>query len=184
MEAPLCVITGAPGAGKTTLLAELADNGYRVVHEAARTLLEEGARCGETVRASREDERAFQLRIFQRQTATEATLDRRTTTFLDRGIPDTVAFFRLHGWPLPAHVVSMTRACRYDAVFLLRRIPDPGPDRARIETGAERDVLERLLLETYECIDAPMFVLPVRPLQERTRAVLGHLRRLGLTHDH
>jgi predicted ATPase len=178
MRAPLYVVTGAPGAGKTTLLETLAGRGYRVLREAARELLDEEVRRGGSVDVSRRDEHDFQRRVLHRKIEVESNLDRRSTTFLDRGIPDTVAFFRLHGWNLPAQVASLVRRCDYDAVFLLEALPDVGADQARIETAGECDRLEKLLRETYQDVGAPMVILPVAPVSERADAVLAYMQQV------
>lgn len=179
MLAPLYVVTGAPGAGKTTLLAGLAELGHRVLPEAARELLAEDSRRGIPVEASRSDEQEFQRRVLQRKVETERALGRKVSTFLDRGIPDTVAFWRLHGWPLPAGLDDLVRRCKYDAVFMLEALPRVSHDYARTETVVERARVERLLWETYESLDAVILPIPMASIRERVAKVLAHVNQVG-----
>ena len=113
-----CVVTGAPSSGKTTVILELAKAGYKIIPEAARTIIDEGLAQGKTIEEIRGDEAAFQRRITARKLKTEASLPRHEIIFLDRAVPDSIAYDRLMGHDL-GESIRVSRRNLYREVFYL-----------------------------------------------------------------
>jgi predicted ATPase len=169
------VLTGPPGSGKTTLLESLARRGIQTVPEAARALLTDASTRGQSAKMTREDERGFQDRVLQLKLETERRCDVAQTTVFDRGIPDTLAYYRLHGWqPSPSLTEALSRA-NYAAAFMLEPLSTVASDPLRIESSQQRSLLSELLWATYRECEVPIVPVPAASLTQRVATVLERL---------
>jgi predicted ATPase len=96
----------------------------------------------------------FQSEILRRGFSSEAALPSDELIFLDRAIPDSLAYFRLYGIS-PEPYMKRIRSAKYRRVFYLDPLDSYVADYARIESSDERDQLGSLLLKAYSdfCID-------------------------------
>ena len=92
------VITGNPGSGKNTLLKALRRRGVSVRFEVARQYIEEQIELGKNIEEIRSNEQSFQTEVLKRKVEREHHLDPQEVVFLDRGIPDTYAYLKGHGF--------------------------------------------------------------------------------------
>jgi predicted ATPase len=168
------VITGGPCSGKTTLVNALAEQGYHTVPEVARTLLERGLAAGKTVEQIHEDDAVFQRALLAEKVAAEAALPTGEVVFLDRGIPDSVAYFERAGIADDPALEAALMTTRYRKAFLLDLLPYVN-DPARVETEAEAKKLHERIAEAYEKANIEVVRVPVMPLPERIAFVLSHL---------
>lgn len=165
------VITGAPCAGKTSVIRELARRGWPVVQETARAYIEERQAAGESLEAIRSDEFAFETEIMRRKQRLEATLPPRQVTFLDRAVPDSIAYFRSAGLD-PAPCAAASRRVGYAGVFLLERLRfEKDPVRAEDDRAAAR--LEALLAAAYEDLGYLPVRVPLWPVDRRVVRILA-----------
>ena len=165
------MITGAPSAGKTSVIRELERRGYPVVEETARAYIEERLAAGLSLEAIRTDELAFESEILRRKMRLEAALAPQRLTFLDRAVPDSVAYFKAAGLD-PAPCLAPSRRVRYAGVFLLDRLRfEKDPVRAEDATAAAR--LERLLTAAYQDLGHLLVRVPVRPVARRADMILS-----------
>jgi predicted ATPase len=116
------VLTGAACCGKTTLVDMLAARGFAVLPESARWYFDRALAAGRTLEELRADDHALQRSIAALQIRWEQGLDARTTTFLDRALPDSVTFYRLVGLD-PNEILPACFQHRYASVFILDRLP-------------------------------------------------------------
>ena len=86
------VITGGPSSGKTSIINRLSELGYKIVPEAAEKYIKEEQVKGKKVRDIRTNEEDFTRVIFYKKIEAENELSSNQLTFLDRGLPDTVAY--------------------------------------------------------------------------------------------
>jgi predicted ATPase len=91
------VISGAPCSGKTTLIDQLAGVGYRTAIETAREYFEIEMAKGRTSQKIRGSWHTLQWGIFGMQKNLENGLSPEQVVFLDRGLPDSLAFHRVWG---------------------------------------------------------------------------------------
>src|SRR3989338_8046757 len=93
------VITGGPSSGKTTTVNLLKELGYKTTIEHARHYIDTQKVTGKTVEEIRGNQVAFQHGILDMQIEQERTLLPDDVVFLDRAIPDALAYYRFLGLP-------------------------------------------------------------------------------------
>lgn len=169
------VITGAPCSGKTTLIEALAGRGYRIVPETARAYIDRCLAQGLTLPQIKADPFQFERRILLEKVALETALPRDQLTFMDRAVPDSVAYFRFEGLD-PAEPLRHSRTVRYETVFLLARL-EFEPDAVRSEDAQGAARLEAMLAEGYRALGYDLIKVPVMGIDERIGFILGHVFR-------
>lgn len=167
------VVTGAPCSGKTSVIDELARRGYRVVPEAARAYIEAELKKGRRLDAVKSDPRRFEGHIFRAKRRIEARLPAGERLFLDRALPDSIAYYVLEGLD-PAEPRRQSRRVRYQRIFLFERL-DFAPDPVRSENALAADRIERLIDAAYRDLDYVVTRVPVLPIPERAEFVLNRL---------
>ena len=172
---PWFAVTGAPCSGKTTLISRLADQGFLTVPETARVIMEAALEKGLTARQVRRDEQGFQLMLFQKKISIENSLPKDSIVFLDRAIPDCIAYYQQCG--LPTQEIEELSINRYRAVFFLEKLPFK-QDGIRIEDEIAIAKLEKLLLLAYKRAEYHVIHIPVAPIQRRLDIVLKEVRKL------
>src|SRR5690606_7056186 len=108
-----------------------------------------------TVEEVRAKQREFQRGVLDMQLAEEAALDPATTVFLDRAIPDSLAYYRfLQLEPDPILVAALEQV-DYRTTFILDLLP-LAPDYARTEDTAAQQRIHHLLTEVYAALPFPI----------------------------
>jgi len=172
-ETKWVVITGAPCSGKTAVIRQLEQRGYRVIHEVARSYIDSQLKKGRTIPEIKADEWAFEHHILIEKCRIEARLSSNELIFLDRAVPDSIAYYRLNGLS-SAEPFKKARQVRYQKVFLLERLAFlPDPVRSENEQTARR--LEQLIEESYRALDYDIIQVPLLSIAERTDFILKRL---------
>lgn len=177
---PWFVFTGASCSGKsTTSCAVNATLGIRAVAEPARVTIEARVAAGESLpsvmKDLTEDRFAFQRWVLEARIRLEESLSADEPLILDRGIPDSVAYFRLYSMgDIPAGKLPRYR---YGKVFWFEPLP-MRIDGVRLEEERERMRLSRLLRGAYENLGYDVVPVPVASLVERTKLISDHLTRM------
>jgi predicted ATPase len=172
---PWYVITGGPSAGKTTVIDLLSKHGYATTIEEARHYINLEAHLGITSTQARLDACAFQQNILNLQIELEAQLDRSQTTFLDRAIPDSLAYYNFLNLEPEANELAAINSARYRKVFLLELLPLT-PDYARTEDRDAQLALHALIFEVYRARKDEIVLVPVMSPAERVDFILHHLK--------
>jgi predicted ATPase len=167
-----CVVTGAPCSGKTAVIRELERRGHRVVHEVARAIIDHGLGEGKTLAQIRLDEKAFESRILTEKFRLESSLPPRERIFLDRALPDSIAYFELADLGIEP-VLAKCRLRRYRRVFLFERLPFE-VDTVRAEDEAEAERIESGIRKGYRRLGYAPVAVPMMPVAERCDFVLRH----------
>lgn len=168
------VITGGPSSGKTTTVNILKARGYRTTIEHARHFLDTQRVRGRTVAEIRRNQATFQLGVLRMQIEQEAALDPDTLTFLDRALPDALAYYRYLDLPPDQMLLDALALANYRKVFLLDLLPLVR-DYARTEDSAAQLKIHTLLREVYQELGHAVDSVPALPPDERVAYILDHL---------
>jgi len=173
----LIVLTGAPGVGKSTLLQELARRGYKTLPESARQVIEKWM-DEHGKHPVLHDPVAFQEAIAHMQIEAESTLPDSELVFLDRGLPDGLAYATLGGFPAPECIHSLGRG-RYAHVCILSFLPLHESDSIRLESREEAEEIQKEICLAYESLGYSLIEVPPLPVSERADWILGELAKHG-----
>jgi predicted ATPase len=167
------VITGAPSCGKTTLINLLAEKGFQTVPEGARQYMEREIAKGQTIEEIRAKPVTLQRGISEVQLEIEGNLQASDFAFLDRGVPDTLAWYRVFG----LNPNELLRECfqhRYASVFILEQLPLK-LDGLRFEDDTIIGFLDDWHTWDYGALGYDVIRVPVLPPKERCAFVLEKL---------
>ena len=165
------VITGAPCSGKSSVIHALERKGYQVLHEVARTYIEEQLLQGQTMAELKADMASFEMRILRRKISLEAALSPQTTVFMDRAVPDSIAYFR-HAGLDPTEALNASRVHRYKQIFVFERLQFI-PDAARSEDDTVAMCLHHHLVKCYTALGYDIIPVPRMPLDDRVAFILA-----------
>ncbi|KZE92429.1 hypothetical protein AVP42_02583 [Agromyces sp. NDB4Y10] len=168
------VITGGPSSGKTTMVDLLRQRGYHTTIEHARHYIDLQRLGGRTVADVRSRQLEFQRNVLAMQLEQEAALDPDEIVFLDRGLPDSLAYYRFLDLPPDPSLLDALTRVEYRKVFLLDLLP-LAEDYARTEDAEAQHRIQELLLDVYEGLQVPLARVPVLPPDERVEFVLARL---------
>lgn len=168
------VITGGPGSGKTTTINILTARGYKTTIEHARHYIDTQRQKGRTVEETRKNQEEFQMGILEMQIEQEASLSPDDTVFLDRAIPDALAYYYFLKLPLSQKLIDAINIYRYKKIFILDFLPLV-QDYARREDEKAQKKIHELLIEVYTSLNVPVLHVPVLPPDERVDYILKNL---------
>ncbi|MBV2166205.1 MAG: ATP-binding protein [Kaistella sp.] len=165
------VITGGPCTGKTTVVNILAQRGYKTTIEHARHYIDMQKIKGRTVEEIRKNKKEFQLSVLNMQIAEENSLDPNETAYLDRALPDAMAYYEFLGLKVDEFLIQQCHKYHYHKVFILDRLPLTN-DYARLEDESEQLRIHSLIIAVYKKLDVPLIHVPVLPPEQRVDFIL------------
>lgn len=168
------VITGGPCTGKTTVVNLLAQRGYKTTIEHARHYIDTQKISGRTVEEIRQNKKEFQLGVLNMQIEEEGKLDVNELVFLDRALPDAMAYYQFLGLEYDDRLIEQCNKYCYNRVFILARLPLIN-DYARLEDEAEQIRIHNLIIKVYESFPCPIVHVSVLPPEERVDFILKNL---------
>ena len=171
-----CVVTGGPCFGIDTTLKHFKKIGYPVVDEAARNLIDEEMAKGRTIEEIRKDEREFQKQVLSRKIEIEKNLPRDEIIFLNRAVPDSIAYYRNYGLD-PGPVIKLCEKGLYKKIFLLEQLPKFEKGYARTETKQTAKRLGRMIKEAYQQLGYKVILVPVMTVRERVEFIAEFLKK-------
>lgn len=168
------VITGGPGCGKTTTVNQLNMLGYHTTIEHARHFIDTQMITGKTVEEIRKNQKVFQEGILDMQIMQEASLKPDELVFLDRALPDALAYYRFLNLPEDEKLINALKTANYKKVFILDFLPMVN-DYARKENADAQKKIHELITEVYESFPFPVVHVPVLSPEERANFILKKL---------
>lgn len=168
------VITGGPSSGKTTTVNLLRERGYITTMEHARHFLDTQRLKGRTIEEIRRNQREFQAGVLSMQIEQENEIAPNVQVFLDRAIPDALAYYRFLNLPVDERLTQALRNVSYKKIFIMDFLPLKN-DYARTENEEAQRKIHELITEVYESLPFPVIHVPVLPANDRVDFILKNL---------
>lgn len=168
------VITGGPSTGKTTLINMLKEQNYNTTIEHARHYIDTMINEGETVEEIRNNKLKFQQGVLKMQIDQEVAIDKRKVYFLDRAIPDALAYYEFLNIEVDQILKQAIKNCNYKKIFILDKLPLI-KDYARIEDKNDQMIIQNLIIKVYESLPFPIIHVPVLAPKERVEFILNNI---------
>jgi len=168
------VITGGPSTGKTTVINMLEKRGYKTTIEHARHYIDTMRTEGETIEEMRSNKRKFQIGVLDMQIEQEAAIQPKDLVFLDRAIPDAMAYYQFLMLDYDEKLLNAIKKTSYKKIFILDRLPFT-KDYARTEDEADQIKIHQLIIDVYTSLGFPIVTVPVLPPNERVEFILNNI---------
>jgi predicted ATPase len=172
------VIIGGPSTGKSSLINALSAQGFTCFKEISRQVILDARKDGIDQLFLEKpllfSELLLKGREQQFNNAKNSTDD---FVFLDRGIPDTVAYMDYIGQDYPEVFRKSCQNNRYDYVFVLapwKKIYIQ--DNERYETFEQAQEIHRALLNTYQNYDYQLKNVPFGTVEERVNHIINVIK--------
>ena len=177
MNQKIILLIGGPSSGKTTLINHLEAEGYICYPEISREI---------TLNARNEgvdhlflenpmlfSERLLEGRIKQYENATTEGKH----VFIDRGIPDVLAYMDFIGDTYPDAFIAACETYKYDKVFLLPPWEEIYvSDAERYESYEEATKIHDYLVATYKKFGYDVHEVPKTSVAARFQLIINHLK--------
>ncbi len=169
------IITGAPGTGKTTLLAALASAGHACEAEVARAVIHQQQTTGGTC-TPWEDVVGFAA-LVSREITTQLDEVIVQDTFVDRGLPDVIAYLRASAAKIPSGLLDFPYTDYYHTTVWVAPLWSAiyTRDPQRLQTYADACAIQSQLLDLYRQLGFSIQVLPRGTVAERVAYIQSML---------
>lgn len=171
------VIAGGPGTGKTSLINHLKSAGFLCYDEISREVTLQARKDG-IAQLFLTEPLLFSEKLLEGRTQQfiDATKESETIVFLDRGIPDVLAYLDYIGDSYPQSFVEACKTYTYDFIFILSPWQEIfTTDGERYENFEEAIEIHHHLLDTYKRFGYELIDVPFGSLQNRSDFILESL---------
>lgn len=177
MNTTKIVITGGPGTGKSSLIDELKKRGHICFDEISRQVTLEARKKGIEQLFLTEPLLFSELLLKGRlKQFYDAEDYEETNIFLDRGLPDVLAYMDYFNTDYPIDFVETCQNNRYDHVFVLAPWHDIFvSDSERYENFEQAEIIHKHLLNSYKNFDYDLLDVPFESIEKRTDFILDAL---------
>lgn len=177
MQQEIVVLIGGPSSGKTTLIEKLKEEGYVCYPEISREIIREAQKKGiEQLFLEQPlvfSELLLEGRIKQYLAAKQ---EKAGIVFLDRGIPDILAYMNYIGDSYPAFFDEVCKTHMYTKLFILPTWKEIFVcDEERYESYEQAVLIEQHLLETYQKYGYKPIEVPKDTVEKRVAFIKSHL---------
>lgn len=171
------VITGGPGTGKSSIIDELESNGEKCLHEISRQVTLEAKNEGIDQLFLEKpllfSEKLLDGRLKQYIEASKFSVDR---IFIDRGLPDVVAYMDYFKTDYPEVFNETCENNRYNKIFILPPWEEIyKSDNERYETFEEALKISAYLYATYKKYGYDPIEVPKLSVKDRTNFILDKI---------
>lgn len=177
MDKKIIVFVGGPGSGKTTLIDALSKKGYVCYPEISRQVTIEAQKHGIEQLFLKEpllfSEMLLEGRIKQYR---EALQEKETVVFIDRGIPDVLAYLHYIGDSYPKTFAEACKNHLYSKIFIFPPWEEIYQvDNERYENFEQALLIHSHLVETYQKFGYSLIEVPKIDLKSRVNFILNNL---------
>jgi len=172
------VITGGPGTGKTSIINELTRRNHKCLEEVSRQITLQARKDGVEQLFLKEPLLFSELLLNGRKTQfDEAQTLIDNIVFLDRGIPDVLAYMDFIGDFYPETFVNSCEEHRYNQVFILAPWQDIySSDSERYESFDQAIEIHEHLINTYSKYGYDLIDVPFESVTKRTDFILNSIK--------
>jgi len=168
------VITGGPGTGKSSIINELVTRGHSCLEEISRQVTLDARKEGIDqlflTKPLLFSELLLKGRIEQ---FNQASQNDEALIFLDRGIPDIIAYMDYIGDNYPQKFIDACKKHVYDHVFILAPWQEIfKSDSERYESFEQAIKIHEHLLATYKDYGYKLVDVPFGTIEERANFIL------------
>lgn len=177
MNKEIVVIIGGPGTGKTTIIEGLLAKGFCCYPEISREVTLEAKNQG-IEQLFLENPLLFSELLLEgrKKQFHNAQKEPHNIVFLDRGIPDVLAYMHYIGDSYPAFFDQACRDHIYTKIFLLPPWEDIYiSDNERYENFEQAKLIYNHLTETYQKYGYDLIEVPKGTVEERISFILNQL---------
>ncbi|RXJ50239.1 AAA family ATPase [Gelidibacter gilvus] len=177
MNTKKIVITGGPGTGKSSIINELKKRGHICFEEISRQVTLEARENGIEQLFLTQPLLFSKLLLEGRiKQFTEANTYENTTIFLDRGLPDVLAYMDFYGSDYPESFVQVCQNSCYDTIFIVTPWPDIfQSDNVRYETFEQSEQIHEQLMITYKKFGYHLIPIPFDTVEKRADFIIDSL---------
>ena len=180
MNTKKIVITGGPGTGKSAIISELLGRGHNCMLEISRQITRD-ARLNGTDQLFLTNPLLFSELLLEgriKQYIQANNLDSELV-FMDRGIPDVLAYMDYIGDTYPKEFIDTCKNHVYDHVFILSPWQEIyTSDNERYENFEQAVKIHHHLLNTYEKYEYNLIDVPFERVEKRTDHILDMIKSL------
>ena len=177
MEKEIVVIIGGPGTGKTTIIDNLLSKGHCCYPEVSREIISEAQKQG-IEQLFLEKPLLFSELLLEgrKKQFQNAKNEPHKIVFLDRGIPDVLAYMHYIGDSYPSFFDQACRDHNYDRIFILPPWEEIYiSDDERYENYEQAKLIYNHLVETYQKYGYNLVEVPKGTVEERSNFILSQL---------
>lgn len=170
-------IIGGPGTGKSTLINALKSEGFLCYDEISRQIIIQAQQDG-VDQLFLTDPLLFSQKLLEGRTKQflDASQEPQSSVFLDRGIPDVLAYMDYIGDNYPQYFIDACNTYKYDTIFVLA--PWKAifvSDNERYENFEQAVKIHEYLLETYKRFGYTLIDVPFGSIKNRAQFIVEAL---------
>jgi predicted ATPase len=177
VQKEIIVIIGGPGTGKTTIIDGLVQNGYCCYPEISRQVTAQAQQQG-IEQLFLEKPLLFSELLLEgrKKQFLDAHQEPHNIVFLDRGIPDVLAYMHYIGDSYPSFFDVACKEHIYSKIFILPPWEDIYvSDQERYENFEQAQLIHDHLVETYEKYGYELIEVPKDTVDKRILFILEQI---------
>ena len=177
MQKEIIVIIGGPGTGKTTIIDGLVQNGYCCYPEISRQVTAQAQQQG-IEQLFLENPLLFSELLLEgrKKQFHDAHQEPHNIVFLDRGIPDVLAYMHYIGDSYPPFFDAVCKEHIYTKIFILPPWEDIYvSDQERYENFEQAQLIHDHLVETYQNYGYELIEVPKDTVDKRILFILDQI---------